>query len=93
MKELDELFYVLEEKKKLEAKENELKEEIKQKMIDSNQSKLESEYLKVYYIPESVSKSFDTTAFKNKEKELYEELFKDYNKIVSRKAYVKVTVV
>lgn len=93
MKELDELFYVLEEKKKLEAKENELKEQIKQKMIDSNQSKLENEYLKVSYVPESVLKSFDTSRFKEKEAELYEELFKDYNKIVHRKPYVKVTVI
>ncbi len=90
---LNELFFVLEEKKKFEKQEKELKEKIEAELMCLNQSKFESENLKVTLVPESTSTTFDTTAFKKKEAELYEDLLKDYRKTTTRKAYLKVTVV
>lgn len=90
---LNELFFVLEEKKKFEKQEKELKEKIEAELMCLNQSKFESENLKVTLVPESTSTIFDTTAFKKKEAELYEDLLKDYQKTTTRKAYLKVTVI
>lgn len=90
---LNELFYTLEEKKKLEAKEKDLKKQIEEKMIVSNESKIKNDYLKITYVPESTSTTFDMTSFKKKEPQLYDDLFKDYQKTSTRKGYLKVTVI
>ena len=36
---------------------------------------------------------FDMTSFKKKEPQLYDDLFKDYQKTSTRKGYLKVTVI
>lgn len=89
---LNELVYTLEEKKKLEAKEKELKEQIEVKLIDSNESKIENDDIKIALVPETETTTFDMTAFKKQENELYNALFNDYQKTSKRKAYLKVTV-
>lgn len=93
MKELDELYFILEEKKRIEKQKKELKEKIEQNMSKSNIDKMENEYLKITLVPETVSKSFDMKKFKEKEPDLYSVLSKDYEKETKRKAYLKVTVV
>ena len=90
---LNELYYTLEEKKKLEAKEKELKDQIERQMVELSKSKIENDCLKITLVPETISTSFDTTTFKKKEPDLYEDLLKDYHKETSRKAYLKVTVI
>ena len=80
MKELDELYFILEEKKRIEKQEKELKEKIEQNMSKSNIDKMENEYLKITLVPETVSKSFDMKKFKEKEPDLYSDLSKDYEK-------------
>lgn len=89
---MNELAFVLEEKKKYEAQEKKLKEEIYQKMINTNVDKIDNDYVKIALIPETVTRSFDMTAFKKREPELYADLEKDYHKESKRKGYVKVTL-
>ena len=84
-----ELAMILLEKKELEKKEKELKELIKADMECCNQAKYEDECLKISYIPESESMTFDTKGFQKENPEAY----KMFLKPIKRTAYLKVSVV
>lgn len=84
-----ELAMILLEKKELEKKEKELKELIKADMENCNQAKYEDECLKIAYIPESESMTFDTKGFQKENPEAY----KMFLKPTKKSAYLRVSVI
>jgi len=84
-----ELCELLLQKKELEIREKVLKDLIKEDMETCNQAKYEDECLKIAYIPESESKTFDTKQFQKENPEAY----KMFLKTTKRSAYLKVSIV
>lgn len=83
-----ELTNILLEKKKLETREKEIKKKIQNLMEETNESKYEDELMKISYIPESTSMTFDTKAFKKENPKAYDMFLKE----TTRSAYLKVSV-
>lgn len=89
MKHTSELAELLIKKKEIEAREKELKSLIMREMECCNQAKYEDDMLKIAYIPESESMTFDTKQFQKENPKAYEMFLKPSKK----SAYLRVTVV
>lgn len=89
MKHTSELAELLLRKKELEAREKELKALIMADMESCNQAKYEDDLLKIAYIPESESMTFDTKQFQKENPEAYKLFLKPTKKA----AYLRVSVV
>lgn len=83
-----ELADVLLQKKELEIREKALKDLIKVEMESCNQAKYEDACLKISYIPEIVTMTFDTKQFQKENPEAYKLFLKPSKK----SAYLKVSV-
>lgn len=90
---MNELRDVIEMKKKYEAAEKVLKEQIQGYMEENNENKLENGKVKIAYVGASESVSLDTTKLKKAEADLYRELIEDYPKLTKRSASLRVTVI
>ena len=88
MKHTSELAELLLKKKELEAREKELKSLILLEMESTNQAKYEDDMLKIAYIPESESMTFDTKQFQKENPEAY----KLFLKPTKKSAYLRVSV-
>ena len=84
-----ELATILLQKKELEAREKELKELIKADMESCNVPKYEDDCLKIAYIPETESMTFDTKGFQKENPEAYKLFLKPTKKA----AYLRVSVI
>lgn len=89
MKHTSELAELMLRKKELEAREKELKALIMADMESCNQAKYEDDLLKIAYIPESESMTFDTKQFQKENPEAYKLFLKPTKKA----AYLRVSVV
>lgn len=89
MKHTSELAELLIRKKELEAREKELKALIMADMESNNIPKYEDDCLKIAYVAETQSMSFDTKQFQKENPEAY----KLFLKPTKKSAYLKVTVV
>lgn len=89
MKHTSELAELLLKKKELEAREKELKALILKEMESCNEAKYEDDMLKIAYIPESESMTFDTKQFQKENPEAY----KMFLKPTKKSAYLRVSVV
>lgn len=83
-----ELTDILIEKKRLETREKKIKKRIQGLMEETNQAKYEDELMKISYIPESVSQTFDAKAFKKENPKAYDMFLKE----TKRSAYLKVSI-
>jgi len=88
MKHTSELAEILLQKKQLEAREKELKALIMADMESCNKAKYEDDMLKIAYIPESESMTFDTKQFQKENPEAY----KLFLKPTKKSAYLRVSV-
>jgi len=84
-----ELLSLLLQKKELEAREKELKALIMADMESCNQAKYEDDCLKISYVPESESMTFNTKQFQKENPEAY----KLFLKPTKKSAFLRVTVV
>lgn len=77
-------------RKLIDEKEQEFKEQLLKQMEAYNIASYESpdKSLKITYVPESLSTSFDSKAFRDYDFETYQKFLKDVNK----KAYVRMTI-
>ena len=77
-------------RKLIDEKEQEFKEQLLKQMEAYNIASYESpdKSLKITYVPESLSTSFDSRAFRDYDFETYQKFLKDVNK----KAYVRMTI-
>lgn len=75
-------------KKQIEAKEKELKDQLKQAMEQYGVTKFESDILNITYVAESSSTQLDSA----KVKKLHPDIVSKCSKTVKKSAYIKVTV-
>lgn len=83
---------MVEMKKELEEKLDEVKEALGIVMDKYEIKSVKNSFIGLTRIAPSTSISFDTAKFKKEDPELYETLFKKYNKKSNRKAYTKIEV-
>ena len=77
-------------RKLIDEKEQEFKEQLLKQMEEYNITSYESpdKSLKITYVPESLSTSFDSKAFREYDFETYQKFLKDVNK----KPYIRMTI-
>ena len=77
-------------RKLIDAKEKEFKEQLLKVMEENNIKTYESpdKSLQITYVPESLSTTFDSKAFRDYDIETYQKFIKDVN----RKASVRLTI-
>ena len=87
--ELEKLIkYYDDEKKKIEAKEQELKDAILKAMEESGMTQLDTDLIKITYMAESTRTSLDTKAIKEK----YPEIYNDNLKETKVKSQLRITL-
>lgn len=84
-----ELSALLLQKKEIEIREKVLKDLIKEEMENSNTPKYEDDCLKITYVAETESMTFDTKQFQKENPEAYKLFLKPTKKA----AYLKVSIV
>lgn len=84
-----ELCELLLQKKEIEEREKQLKAQIMLDMESCNEAKYEDDILKISYVPESTSMTFDTKGFQKENPEAY----KMFLKPTKRSAFLRVSVV
>lgn len=84
-----ELCELLLQKKQIEEREKQLKAQIMQEMESYNEAKYEDDVLKISYVPESTSMTFDTKGFQKENPEAY----KLFLKPTKKSAFLRVSVV
>ena len=77
-------------KKDIDDKLDEIKKSLGVVMDGYNVKSLKNSVIRITRVDATTSTSFDTTKFKKDDPELYEELFKKYNKTSNRSAYTKI---
>lgn len=85
---LKKVVEIVNQKKALEAQEDELKAKIKDAMEKGNIKKFESEILNITYIAETSSTSVDSKKLKDQHPAIYEEC----SKVSKKSAYIKISV-
>lgn len=90
------VFKELQEYKKakafLEEQEAKAKEELEKAMKEYGIKSIKNDYITISYVEGSTTEVFDINAFKEREPELYQELFDDYKKTKTTKSYVKFII-
>lgn len=89
---MQDLWRVEQQKKEIDEKEKALKKDLQEMMKDDDFEAVEDEFLKVSIVSPKPSESIDMKALQKKEPELFEDLKKDYLKVVEKSPYLKVTV-
>lgn len=86
-----ELALLEDEAKFLDKRRKEVKAEILELMEKNNIKMVENDYVKITYVPETVTFGVDMKAFELEEPELFEEVAKKFNRETVRKPYVRIT--
>ena len=77
-------------KKDIDDKLDEIKKSLGVVMDGYNVKSLKNSVIRITRVDATTSTSFDTAKLKKEDPELYEELFKKYNKTSNRSAYTKI---
>lgn len=83
---------VVEVKKKAEAEEKKLKQQLTDAFLENNIKTLDNDFVKITWVEGSESTSIDLKELQKKETELYDELLQDYPKTTVKKPYLRITV-
>lgn len=82
------MISLLEQKKTLEAREKEMKDQLKAAMERHNIKAFKTDEISIAYVAETTATSIDSAKVKKKYPQIYEEC----QKTSKRSAYVKITV-
>lgn len=85
---LHEIANIVNQKKKLESEEKQLKAKLQEAMEQYNIKKFESDVLNITYVAPTTTTSVDSTKLKKK----YPDIYKECSKTSNRSAYITIKV-
>lgn len=80
------------QKEAMEEAEKQIKANLKKAMEDYGITSFKNDVISLSYVEASTSESLDTKTMQEKEPKLYADLLKDYPKVKTTSAYVRIMV-
>lgn len=86
------LAFVADQKKQLEAQEEEIKRILLEGMKKHGISAVDNDIVRINYIPETESVAIDTKKWRTADPESYHEIERQYNKRTKKSEHIRITV-